>query len=80
MTQASVNSVPSGAPMDKDKRNWIVATCAVGGAGMAAVAVPFVSSFQPSEKAKAAGNQIIEVDSKAPFQEAVKPLLFTSVF
>jgi tripartite ATP-independent transporter DctP family solute receptor len=26
------------------------------------------------DKAKAAGNQIIEVDSKAPFQEAVKPV------
>ncbi len=61
MTQASVNGVPSGAPQDKDKRNWLVATCAVGGAGVAAVAVPFVSTFQPSEKAKAAG-AAVEVD------------------
>ena len=53
MTQASLN-VPPGAPIDKDKRNWIVTTCAVGGAGVAAVAVPFVSTFQPSERAKAA--------------------------
>ncbi|HAL37120.1 MAG TPA: ubiquinol-cytochrome c reductase iron-sulfur subunit [Polaromonas sp.] len=64
MTEASVIGVPHGAPLDKDKRNWIVATCAVGGAGIAAVAVPFVSSIQPSEKAKAAG-AAVEVDISA---------------
>lgn len=64
MTQASVIGVPQGASIDKDKRNWIVATCAVGGAGVAAVAVPFVSTFQPSEKAKAAG-AAVEVDISA---------------
>lgn len=61
MTQASVTAVPPGAPIDKDKRNWIVASAAVGGVGVAAVAVPFVSTFQPSEKAKAAG-AAVEVD------------------
>ena len=61
MTEASAMDVPHGAPLDKDKRNWIVATCAVGGAGVAGVAVPFVSSFQPSEKAKASG-AAVEVD------------------
>ena len=64
MTPASVIGVPRGAPVDKDKRNWIVATCAVGGAGVAAVAVPFVSTFQPSERAKAAGGAV-EVDVSA---------------
>ena len=64
MTQASVIGVPHGAPVDKDKRNWIVATCAVGGAGVAAVAVPFVSTFQPSERAKATG-AAVEVDISA---------------
>ena len=54
-------SVSAAAPLDRDKRNWIVATAVVGGAGVAAVAVPFVSTFQPSEKAKAAG-AAIEVD------------------
>ena len=61
MTQATLNSVPPGAAVDNDKRNWLVATCAVGGVGVAAVAVPFVSSFQPSEKAKATG-AAVEVD------------------
>lgn len=60
-SEASVNGVPHGAPLDKNKRNWIVATCAVGGVGVAAVAVPFVSTFQPSEKAKATG-AAVEVD------------------
>ncbi len=63
MTQASVN-VPQSAPIDKDKRNWIVTTCVAGGAGVAAVAVPFVSTFQPSERAKAAG-AAVEVDISA---------------
>lgn len=64
MTQASVIGMPPGAPLDKNKRNWIVAGCAVGGVGVATVAVPFVSSFEPSEKAKAAG-AAIEVDISA---------------
>ena len=64
MTQASVNSSlvdSAGATVDQQKRNWIVTTCAVGGAGVAAVAVPFVSTFQPSERARAAG-AAVEVD------------------
>ena len=61
MTQASVNAAQPGPAVDKDKRNWIIGTAAVGGAGVAAVAVPFVSSFNPSERAKAAGASV-EVD------------------
>ena len=64
MTQVSVNGAPQGAPLDKNKRNWIVTTAVVGGAGVAAVAVPFVSTFQPSERAKAAG-AAVEVDISA---------------
>ena len=50
--------------VDHSKRNWIMATCAAGGAGVAATAVPFVSSFSPSERAKAAG-AAVEVDISA---------------
>ena len=64
MTQASVNVAPAGAPIDKDKRNWIIGTAAVGGVGVACVAVPFVSTFSPSERAKAAG-AAVEVDISA---------------
>ena len=63
MTQESL-TVPPGAPIDKDKRNWIVTTGVIGGAGVAAVAVPFVSTFQPSQRAKAAGASV-EVDISA---------------
>lgn len=67
MTQASVNSsvaAPADSSVDHQKRNWIATTCVVGGAGVAAVAIPFVSTFQPSEKAKAAG-AAVEVDISA---------------
>ena len=64
MTQASVKAEPTGAPVDKDKRNWMIGTAVVGGAGVAAVAVPFVSTFAPSERAKAAGASV-EVDISA---------------
>ncbi|MBB5412386.1 ubiquinol-cytochrome c reductase iron-sulfur subunit [Paraburkholderia sp. RAU6.4a] len=41
--------------VDGSRRNWLVATTVAGGIGGVAVVVPFVSSFAPSEKAKAAG-------------------------
>jgi ubiquinol-cytochrome c reductase iron-sulfur subunit len=54
----------SEASVDNSRRNWLITSCAVGGAGAAAVAVPFVSSFAPSERAKAAGASV-EVDISA---------------
>ncbi len=48
-------SSASAQGVDKSRRTWIMTTCAAGGAGVAATAVPFVSTFQPSERAKAAG-------------------------
>jgi ubiquinol-cytochrome c reductase iron-sulfur subunit len=47
--------VMSEQTMDKSRRQWLIATSVVGGAGAAAVALPLVSTFAPSEKAKAAG-------------------------
>ncbi len=41
--------------MDKSRRKWLIATSVAGGVGTAAVALPLVSTFAPSEKAKAAG-------------------------
>lgn len=54
----------SEATVDNGRRNWLITSCAMGGAGAAAVAVPFVSTFQPSERAKAAG-AAVEVDISA---------------
>lgn len=41
--------------IDASKRTWLIASSCVGAAGGIAAVVPFVSSFQPSERAKAAG-------------------------
>ena len=51
----------SATPNDADKRRWLIATGVAGGVAAAATAVPFVSSFAPSERAKAAGGPV-EVD------------------
>jgi len=51
----------SEAKMDKTRRNLIAATAAVGAAAGAGAAVPFVWSWWPSERAKAAGAPV-EVD------------------
>ncbi len=51
-------------PADPSKRTWIIASTCTGIVGAAATAVPFVSTFQPSERAKAAG-AAVEVDISA---------------
>jgi ubiquinol-cytochrome c reductase iron-sulfur subunit len=45
----------SDAAIDRSRRTWIAITCGAGAAGGVATAVPFVSTFTPSERAKAAG-------------------------
>ena len=47
--------------IDESKRMWVTATCGVGAVAGLATAVPFVSTFAPSERAKAAGASV-EVD------------------
>jgi len=51
----------SDQQVDRSKRTWLIASTCAGVAGGAATAVPFVSSFQPSERARAAG-AAVEVD------------------
>ena len=51
----------SETPIDSGKRTWLIASGCAGAVGGVAAAVPFVSTFQPSEKAKAAG-AAVEVD------------------
>jgi ubiquinol-cytochrome c reductase iron-sulfur subunit len=43
------------AAVDQGRRTWIAITCGAGAVGGVATAVPFVSTFAPSERAKAAG-------------------------
>ena len=47
--------------IDSSKRTWLIASSCAGAVGGVATAIPFVSTFQPSEKAKAAGAPV-EVD------------------
>ena len=47
--------------IDGGKRTWIIASGCAGAVGAGFVAVPFVSSFEPSERARAAGAPV-EVD------------------
>jgi ubiquinol-cytochrome c reductase iron-sulfur subunit len=57
----------SDLQVDQSKRTWLVASCAAGAVGGAAVVVPFVSTFQPSERAKAAGAPVeVDIDDIKP--------------
>ena len=47
--------------IDSSKRTWLIASSCAGAVGVGVAAVPFVSTFQPSERAKAAG-AAVEVD------------------
>ena len=50
MSQAAGETV-----VDTSRRKWIAITCGAGAVGGLATAVPFVSTFAPSERARAAG-------------------------
>ena len=54
----------SDQPVDSGKRTWIIASGCAGVVGVGFAAAPFVGSFQPSERARAAG-AAVEVDISA---------------
>ena len=54
----------SDSQVDNGKRTWIIASSCAGAVGAGFAAVPFVGSFQPSERARAAG-AAVEVDISA---------------
>ena len=52
---------------DSSRRNALVTASAVGAIGAAACVIPFVSTFQPSERAKAAGAPVeADISGMAP--------------
>ena len=60
-------AVPPTLPSDPSRRFWIGTTCAMGGAVGVATAVPFVSTFAPSERARAAGAPVeVDVSTMTP--------------
>src|SRR5690606_15779554 len=63
------------AVVDKGRRRFLTATTSVvGGAGVALAAIPFVKSWEPSERAKSAGAPVladigkIEAGQKVTFE------------
>lgn len=59
-------------PMDKERRHLLMATGGLGALGAAAFAVPLVSSFAPSEKAKAAGSPVeVDISDLKPGEQKV---------
>ncbi len=54
----------SNQPVDQSRRTWVTIACAAGGVGGVATAIPFVSTFEPSERARAAG-AAVEADISA---------------
>ncbi len=61
------------SPVNKGRRRFLTATTAVvGGLGAAAVAVPFIKSWNPSAKAKAAGAPVSVDISKLEVGQMVR--------
>ena len=57
----------SDRQVDSAKRTWIIASGCAGVVGGAFAAVPFVGSFQPSERARAAGAAVeVEIGALKP--------------
>ncbi len=57
----------SDQQVDKGRRTWVAVACGAGAVGGVATAIPFVSTFQPSEKARAAGAAVeVDISSMAP--------------
>jgi ubiquinol-cytochrome c reductase iron-sulfur subunit len=67
MSNARVGAVGAATPVgptDPAKRTWLIASGCAGAAASVATAVPFVASFTPSDRARAAGAPV-EVDISA---------------
>ena len=66
----TAHTLPLTAPPaanDAERRTWLIATTAVGGAAAVATAVPFVASFAPSERARAMGAAVeVEIGDIPP--------------
>lgn len=60
----------SNTPVDTSRRRFLtVATSVVGGVGVVGAAVPFVASWNPSERAKAAGADVqVDISKVEPGQ------------
>ena len=61
----------SDSPADNGKRTWLIASGCAGAVGVGFTAAPFVASFQPSERARAAGAAVeVDISSLKPGDKA----------
>jgi ubiquinol-cytochrome c reductase iron-sulfur subunit len=64
----------SDQQVDKSRRTWVAIACGAGAVGGVATAIPFVSTFQPSERARAAGAAVeVDISTLQP-GEMIKPV------
>jgi ubiquinol-cytochrome c reductase iron-sulfur subunit len=57
----------SNQPVDNGKRTWMIASACTGAIGAGFAATPFISSFEPSERARAAGAPVeVDISSLKP--------------
>ena len=69
-TSAATHGADDPVARDKRRRFLVSATAVVGGIGAVAAATPFVMSFWPSERAKAAGAPVeIDISKIEPGQK-----------
>jgi ubiquinol-cytochrome c reductase iron-sulfur subunit len=68
-TTAGVMALDANLPPDPSRRMWLNITCAMGGVAGVATLAPFVGSFAPSEKARAAGAPVTVDISGIPVGE-----------
>jgi ubiquinol-cytochrome c reductase iron-sulfur subunit len=62
-----ITEATATAAVDQGRRTWIAITCGAGAVGGVATAVPFVSTFAPSERARAAGAPVqVEISAIKP--------------
>ena len=67
MTAHTLPLPAAPAANDAERRTWLIATTAAGGAAAVAPAVPFVASFAPSERARAMGAAVeVEIGDIPP--------------
>ena len=62
----------SDQQVDQGRRNWVAISCGFGAVAGVAAAVPFVATFQPSERARAAGAAVeADIGGLKPGEKAV---------
>jgi ubiquinol-cytochrome c reductase iron-sulfur subunit len=67
MNESPAFPLACARPDDPERRLWLLATGATGGAAAVATAVPFVSTLAPSERARAMGAAVeVDISDLAP--------------